>query len=67
MLSDHVFSLKLGFSSKRKHDPKGFLDAHFKENHVKIDYIHDKVPNESIFQGVDTFFEVLARAKSKEE
>ena len=30
LLSDQIVSLKLGFSFKRKHDPKGFLDAHFK-------------------------------------
>ena len=67
LLSDHIVSLKLGFSSKRKNDPKGFLDAHFKKNHVKGGYTHEKVPDDSIYQGVYTFFEVLARAKSKEE
>ena len=29
-LSDHIVSLKLGFSSKRKHDPKGWVDAHLR-------------------------------------
>ena len=27
-LSDHIVSLKLGFSSKRRHDPKGIVDFH---------------------------------------
>ena len=30
-------------------------------------YTHEEVPDDSIYQGVDTFFEVLSRAKSKEE
>ena len=65
MLSDHIASLKLGFSRKRKHDPKGFVDAHFKRNHVKSGYIHEEIPYDSIYQGVDTFFEVLARSKRR--
>ena len=54
-------------SFKRKHDPKGFLDAHFNQNHVKNDYSHEEVPDESIYQGVNTFSEVLSRAKRKDE
>ena len=30
VLGDQIISLKLGFSLKRKHDPKGFMNAHFK-------------------------------------
>ena len=30
VLGEQIQSLKLGFSMKRKHDPKGCLDAHFK-------------------------------------
>ena len=60
-------SLKLGFSSKRQHDPKGIVDLHLKKNHFKTGYGHEEVPNDFIYQGVDTFSEVLARAKSKEE
>ena len=67
MLVDQVASLKLGFASKRKHDPKGFLSAHFKQNHIKIDYVHEEVPDVSIYQGLKTFSKVLARAKSKDE
>ena len=29
-LRDHIVSLKLGFSSKRKHDPKGIVDLHLR-------------------------------------
>ena len=29
-LSDHIMSLKLGFASKRKHDPKGIVDLHLR-------------------------------------
>ena len=43
------------------------MDAHFKQNHVKIGYTHEELPDDSIYQGVDTFFKVLYRAKSKEE
>ena len=49
VLGDQIDSLKLGFAIKRKHDPKGFLDAHFKQNHVKNDYVHEKFPDESIY------------------
>ena len=66
-LSDHIVSLKLVFSSKRQHDPKGIVDTHLKQNHFKVGYIHEVVPDDFIYQGVDTFSEVLARAKSKEE
>ena len=67
MLGDQRTSLKLSFAGKRKHDPKGFLDAHFKQNHIKGGYVHEEVPDDSIYQGVNTFSEVLARAKSKDE
>ena len=60
-------SLQLGFSTKRKHDPKGCLDAHFKQYHIKINYVLEEIPNDSIYQGVSTFSEVLARDKSKDE
>ena len=67
VLSDQIVSLKLVFSLKRKHDPKGFLDAHFKKNHVKSGYVHEEVPYISIYQGVNTFSKVLARDKRKDE
>ena len=60
-------SLKLGFARKRKHDPKGIVDLHLKHNHFKIGYVHEETPDDFIYEGVDTFSEVLARAKSKEE
>ena len=66
-LSDHIVSLKLGFVRKRQHDPKGFLDAHLRQNHFKAGYTHEEKPDDSIYLGVDTFSEVLYKAKSKEE
>ena len=67
VLGEHIDSLKLGFSTKRKHDPKGCLNAHFKQYHIKINYVHEEIPDDSIYQGVSTFSEVLERAKSKDE
>ena len=67
VLGDQVASLKLGFSSKRKHDPKGWFDAHLRKNHFKTGYTHEEEPHDSIYQGVDNFFEVLSKAKRKEE
>ena len=66
-MGEQIQSLKLGFATKRKHDPKGYLDAHFKQYHIKINYVHEKIPDDSIYQGVSTFSEVLARSKSKDE
>ena len=66
-LSDDIVSLKLGFASKRQHDPKGIVDLHLKQNHFKVGYAHEEAPDDFIYQGVDTFSEVLERAKSKEE
>ena len=60
-------SPKLGFACKRQHDPKGIVDLHLKKNHFKAGYVHEETPDDFIYQGVDTFSEVLARAKSKEE
>ena len=65
-MGEHIESLKLGFATKRKHDPKGCLDAHFKQYHIKINYVHEEIPNDSIYQGVSTFSKVLGRAKSKD-
>ena len=65
-LSDHIVLLKLGFASKRQHDPKGIVDFHLKQNHFKPRYNHE-VLDEFIYQGVDIFFEVLVRTKSKEQ
>ena len=67
VLGDQIASFKLGFAAKRKHDPKGFLDAHFKQNHIKGGYVHEEVPDNSIYQGMNTFFEVLFGAKRKDE
>ena len=47
-LGEQIVSLKVGFSSKRRHDPKGFLDAHFKQYHIKISYGHEEFPDDSI-------------------
>ena len=60
-------SLKLGFASKRKHDPKGIVDFHLKQNHFKTGYAHEETLDDIIYQGVDTFSEVLEKDKSKEE
>ena len=67
ILGDKMVSLKLGFSHKIKHDPKGFLDAQFKPNHVKNGYAHEEVIDDSIYHGVNTFSEVLLRAKRNYE
>ena len=66
-MGEQIQSLKLDFSTKRKHDPKGFLDANFKKYHIKIAYLHEELPDDSIYQGVNTFSEVLGRAKSTDE
>ena len=42
-LSDHIVSLNLGFSSKRKHDPKGIVAFHLKHNHLKHDMFMKKL------------------------
>ena len=60
-------SLKLGFDSKREHDPQGIVDFHLKQNHFKEGYTHEETPDDFIYEGVDTFSEVLARDKIKEE
>ena len=64
-LSDHIMSLKLGFASKRKHDPKGIFDLHMRQNNFKTGYVHEETSHDFIYQGVDTFSQVLARAKRK--
>ena len=66
MLGDQIASLKLGFALKRRHEPKGFLNAHYKQNHIKGGYVHEEIPDDSIYQGVNTFSQVLTRAKRKE-
>ena len=45
-LSNHIVWLKLGFSSKRQHDPKGIIDFHLKRNHFKEGYTHEEVPDD---------------------
>ena len=54
-LSDHIVSLKLGFARKRKHDPKGWVDAHLKQNHFKAGYTQEEEPDDFIYQGFNTF------------
>ena len=66
-LNDHIVSLKLGFASKMQHDPKGIVDFHLTQNYFKTGYTHEETPYDFIYQGVDTFFEVLAMDKRKEE
>ena len=66
-LSDHTMLLKIGFAIRRQHDPKGIIDLHPKKNNFKTGYVHEETPDDFIYQGVDTFSKVLARAKRKEE
>ena len=49
VLGDQIVSLKLGFSLKIKHAPKGFLDAHFKQNHINDGYSHEEDLDHSIY------------------
>ena len=49
VLGDQIVSLKLGFACKRNQHPNGFLDAHFKQNHVKNGYAHEEVLGDSIY------------------
>ena len=65
-LSDHIMSLKLVFSCKRQHDPKGIVDLHLKQNHFNAGYAHEETLDYFIYQGVDTFSEVLERANKNE-
>ena len=67
MLGDQIASFNLVFSLKRRHDPKGVLNAHYKQNHIKGGYVHEEIPDDSIYEGVNTFSEVLANDKNKEE
>ena len=62
-----MMSLQIGFACKRQHDPKGIVDLNLKQNHFKAGYVHEETPDDFIYQGVDTFSEVLAREKSKED
>ena len=55
------------YACKRQHDPKGIVDLHLKQNHFKAGYVNEETPDDFIYQGVDTFSEVLAREKRKEE
>ena len=43
------------------------MDLHLRQNHFKTGYAHEENPYDFIYQGVDNFSEVLARAKIKEE
>ena len=47
--------------------PKGIVDTDLKQNHFKSRYTYEVVPDDFIYQGVDTFSEVLAKAKGKDE
>ena len=67
VLGDQITYLKLGFALKRRHDPKGYLNAHYRKNHIRGGYVHKEILNDSIYQGVNTFSKVLANAESKEE
>ena len=66
-MSDHIISLKLRFARKRQHDPKWINDLHLRQNHFKTGYVHEETLDDFIYQGVDTFSEVLDRDKRKEE
>ena len=48
-LSDHIVSLKLGFAIRRKHDPKGIIDLHLKQNHFKTGYFHEETLDDFIY------------------
>ena len=66
-LGKRITTLNIGEAPKRMHDPKSFLVNHFTQEHMKSSYVHQTTPDDSIYHGVDSFFEVLNMNSSEDE
>ena len=47
--------MNLGEAFKIIHDPIGYLDDLFAHEHLKLKYVHENEPDDSMFQGAITF------------
>ena len=61
LLGKKITTLKLEEAPKSMHDSRGFSTTHFSQAHFKSHYEHQNEPNDSIYKGVDSFQDVLAR------
>ena len=66
-LGKNITTLNLGDAPRRMHDPKSILDYHFTHKHMKSTYVHQTTPDDSIYQGDNSFFEVVNITSSLEE
>ena len=67
LLGKKITTLNLGKTSRRMHDPKSFLANHFTQEHTRSSYVHQTNPNDSFYQGVIIFSEVLNKTYSQDE
>ena len=58
--------LRLMKSSFKRHDPKGIVKYHYSKVRHRL-YMHEIVPDDSLFQGVLTYDEVKKRIQKIKE
>ena len=59
--------MNLGEAPKRMHDPKAFLANQLMQDHMKIMYVHQEIPDDSIYRGAKHFSEVVRRIPTPQE
>ena len=59
MLGKDITTMKLGEAVKRMHDPKAFLTSLFAQEKDKFNYIHEKLPDRSMYRAFVDFREAL--------
>ena len=55
-----IAEMNLGEAPKRMHDPQGLLENHFLQEHTKIGYAHQEIPDDSIYIGANNFSDIVS-------
>ena len=53
--------MNLGEAFKRMHDPIGYLANLFAHEHLKLQYVHENEPDDSMLQGPTTLQEAIGK------
>ena len=55
LMGKEIFVMNFWESFKRMHDPIGYLADLFSHEHLKLKYVHENEPDDSMFQGAINF------------
>ena len=67
LLGNVIVEMNLGGVPKRRHDHNSLLENHFVQEHMKVTYVHEEQPGDSIYKGAINFSKVVRRISIPKE